>query len=194
MASVTINQAGTYQLTVTDAQGCSGTDSLQAVVLPAPQFGYTSDTSYCPGRPLMLRAEALSEDELQWLWPDGSNGPRFQPDTTAGTFPLIVSNAACSDTVLIEVKKGDCRSDVFIPSAFSPNDDGRNDIFKVYGPEIEPIRLRIYDRWGGLLYEGGRRQCAMGRQTCRKPRKRWPLRLCVGVPGPAEFGGISDGG
>ncbi|NBC08784.1 MAG: T9SS type B sorting domain-containing protein [Bacteroidetes bacterium] len=153
LAALTINQAGTYQLTVTNVQGCRATDSLQAVVLPAPQFRYSPDTTFCPGRPLLLRAEALSEDELQWLWPDGSNSGRFQPGTT-GTFPLIVSNAACSDTVFIQVEKGDCRSDVFIPSAFSPNDDGRNDVFKVYGPEIELIRLQIYDRWGGLLYEG----------------------------------------
>jgi gliding motility-associated-like protein len=153
LAALTINQAGTYQLTVTDAQGCSAMDSLQAVVLPAPQFWYSPDTAFCPGRPLLLRAEALSEDELQWLWPDGSNSDRFQPGTT-GTFPLIVSNAACSDTVFIQVEAGDCRSDIFVPSAFSPNNDGRNDLFKAYGPEIEPIRLQIYDRWGGLLYEG----------------------------------------
>lgn len=150
---VTISQAGTYRLTVTNGQGCRATDSLLAEVLPVPQFWYSPDTSFCPGRPLLLRAEALSEEELQWQWPNGSNSDRFQPDAP-GTFPLIVSNAACSDTVLIQVEEGDCRSDIFMPSAFSPNDDGRNDLFKAYGPEIEPLSLRIYDRWGGLLYEG----------------------------------------
>lgn len=153
LAAITISQAGTYQLTVTDGQGCSTTDSLQAVVLPAPQFWHSPDTTFCPGLPPLLQAEALSEDKLQWLWPDGSNSDRFRPDTP-GTFPLVVSNAACSDTVLIQVEAGDCQSDIFVPSAFSPNDDGRNDLFKAYGPDIVPMRLQIYDRWGGLLYEG----------------------------------------
>ena len=43
--------------------------------------------------------------------------------------------------------------EVFIPNAFSPNNDGRNDEFKVYGNKIKNIkRFEIYDRWGALIF------------------------------------------
>ena len=44
---------------------------------------------------------------------------------------------------------------VYFPNAFSPNDDGRNDLFTVYaGADIEEVlRLQVFNRWGGLMYE-----------------------------------------
>ena len=41
---------------------------------------------------------------------------------------------------------------VYVPSAFSPNDDGNNDFFTAFSPDITLNELNIYDRWGGLLY------------------------------------------
>ena len=43
----------------------------------------------------------------------------------------------------------------FAPSAFSPDKDGINDIFNVYGHGIDPksFLLSIYDRWGGLIFQ-----------------------------------------
>ena len=43
----------------------------------------------------------------------------------------------------------------FVPSGFSPNDDGLNDRLLVHGPEdTDVISFRVFDRWGELLYEG----------------------------------------
>ncbi len=42
---------------------------------------------------------------------------------------------------------------LYIPNAFSPNGDGKNDEFSVYGEFIESFQLKIYDRWGKLTYE-----------------------------------------
>ncbi len=64
---------------------------------------------------------------------------------------LLQDDQGCAlqDTVLIP---SDCP--VFIPSAFSPNGDGRNDRFEVFsGQAFEVVHYRIYDRWGGMLYE-----------------------------------------
>ena len=42
---------------------------------------------------------------------------------------------------------------MFIPTAFSPNSDGENDHFTVYGSDVTLINtLEIYDRWGNLLH------------------------------------------
>jgi len=153
LPETTVAQSGTYRLSVTNNEGCTGSDSLEVSLLARPQFRYSSDTSFCPGRPALLSARAAGKDSLTFLWPDGSSGNTFQPGQP-GTYLLIASNAACKDTVAIVVEAGDCQSEVFLPTAFSPNGDGRNDIFQAYGPGIEPLRLQIYHRWGGLLYEG----------------------------------------
>jgi len=41
---------------------------------------------------------------------------------------------------------------IYIPNAFTPNADGSNDFFRVYGTAIKSIRLKIYNQWGELLF------------------------------------------
>ncbi|MEL6560251.1 MAG: gliding motility-associated C-terminal domain-containing protein [Bacteroidota bacterium] len=45
------------------------------------------------------------------------------------------------------------KNQIFIPELFTPNDDGANDVFLIYGDGIQEIALRIYDTSGNLLYE-----------------------------------------
>jgi len=45
---------------------------------------------------------------------------------------------------------------VLAPNAFSPNDDGMNDVFGVSGNEIATIRISIYNRFGQLVFEGNK--------------------------------------
>ena len=42
---------------------------------------------------------------------------------------------------------------VFVPSMFSPNNDGENDNFKVYGKGFLSLELRVYDRWAEIVYQ-----------------------------------------
>ena len=44
--------------------------------------------------------------------------------------------------------------EVFIPNSFSPNGDGKNEIFRAYGMSISSINMKIFNQWGELLYEG----------------------------------------
>lgn len=53
-----------------------------------------------------------------------------------------------SDSVLVRVSR-----EVYVPNVFSPNGDGRNDRFKVYGFGVAEIEVRIWDRLGNLVYE-----------------------------------------
>jgi len=52
-------------------------------------------------------------------------------------------------TVTITANTGD----LFIPNAFTPNNDGKNDIFKVYGSAVKGAEIRIYTQWGAQIYE-----------------------------------------
>lgn len=72
-----------------------------------------------------------------------------------GTYEVLlnVANAdGCKDStaVTIEVKP---TSGVYVPNAFTPNGDGRNEIFKVVTYNINEFEAFIYDRWGNLVYK-----------------------------------------
>jgi gliding motility-associated-like protein len=58
------------------------------------------------------------------------------------------SNVVCSDT----------RMNLFVPNAFSPNGDGKNDVFQVRGTYLAAFELKIFNRWGELLFESNSRQ------------------------------------
>jgi gliding motility-associated-like protein len=63
------------------------------------------------------------------------------------------SGCKAIDEVLVRVSR---TLHVYAPSAFSPNGDGNNDVFRLYpGPEVSAIRtMRIYNRWGVQVFEG----------------------------------------
>ena len=71
------------------------------------------------------------------------------------TTPVIVNlNNGCNDADTVTVTVNQVES-VFVPSAFTPNGDGVNDVFVVYGSvDVDEVeQLLIFDRWGELVYE-----------------------------------------
>jgi gliding motility-associated-like protein len=54
-----------------------------------------------------------------------------------------------SDEVCISITKNWV---IFIPNSFTPNGDGLNDVFKIYGNSLLAIKMDIFDRWGKLLF------------------------------------------
>ena len=69
-----------------------------------------------------------------------------------GTYQLQVSNHCGLKNDEIIVKKGIC--DIYVPSAFTPNNDTRNDLFKAsYGENISKFKMEIYNRYGELVFE-----------------------------------------
>ena len=58
---------------------------------------------------------------------------------------------ACSDTLcrMIEIFEVPY---IGVPNAFSPNGDGENDVFRIYGVGIEDVDFRVYNRWGELVF------------------------------------------
>jgi gliding motility-associated-like protein len=64
------------------------------------------------------------------------------------------NGCTATDTVRLNIRTVVCdEPDIFIPNAFSPNNDQRNDIFLVRSGFLTEMHLRIYDRWGELVFE-----------------------------------------
>jgi len=79
----------------------------------------------------------------------------FIDQLTKGSYHIILKDEAdCISEIDVELQDDDCP--IYVPNIFTPNGDGVNDEFSIYTPvnfDGESITLRIYDRWGGVIYE-----------------------------------------
>lgn len=96
------------------------------------------------------------------IWQNNSNDTCFAPcslnnlsTTDSTTFHFIITdeNTGCSTTETINVLVN-YFSALNTPTIFTPNGDGQNDVFKLYGKDIQTLNFKIYSRWGELVYEG----------------------------------------
>jgi gliding motility-associated-like protein len=66
-------------------------------------------------------------------------------------------NCYATDSNTIELGKG---PPVYIPNAFTPNGDGVNDYFSVYGTTLQSVGMTVFDRWGEKVFDSGTSQWA----------------------------------
>ena len=73
---------------------------------------------------------------------------------SSGTFRLSAQHGLCTIVDSFRIQLGNCGpTRVFVPNAFSPNGDGANDDWEVYGqPGVRPLSCQIFDRWGNQCY------------------------------------------
>jgi gliding motility-associated-like protein len=153
--------AGSYQVSIQDANGCiAGTNGvLTGVIIPAVNVG--DDIEIDLGYSATLNAFTTPADAIiEWSPSIGLScvhclDPIASPFVTT-TFALTAISAdGCivSDSLTIIVRKP--KDDVYIPNVFSPNGDGLNDRFTVFGgrsvKQVE--KLSIFSRWGDLILE-----------------------------------------
>ena len=63
----------------------------------------------------------------------------------------VTSYAGCKSSDTLEVIE-DCLHDVVVPNAFSPNEDGINDIFSANAVSVKTFQMKIYNRWGEKIF------------------------------------------
>jgi gliding motility-associated-like protein len=157
-------QGGLYRDTVRTPSGC---DSLIVEIdLSFASFFaslYIASDTIEMGEATQFAATASGAGNIRWTWTpsDGLSctdcpAPTVQPVRTT-TYMLEVEDelTGCFATFATRVTVLPCER-FYLPNAFSPNDDGRNDVFQVFpGGCVQSVqRLEIYDRWGGQLYAG----------------------------------------
>ena len=155
-----------YLFTVRDTFYCpkSSTDTVIVNVIPQVKIDAGRDTSIVENQPLQLNA--ISNEEVvayKWspsVWLNNSN--IASPVATiissyTDTMTYIVKAATtqgCTGTDSIRIFIYKTHPDMFIPTAFTPNGDGLNDIFKPsLGGIKQLVYFRIFDRRGELLYQ-----------------------------------------
>ena len=151
-------------LTIKDfPNGCENTITKPLLIRSKPEanFSINGDSTGCA--PFTVIFQNLSRNSNRWEWDfgDGKTSTLENPgtvyDTGAYDIKLIASyEGICSDTLFLfdAITADDCG--VFIPNAFSPNGDGLNDFFSIYGGPLSATKIltfRIYTRWGEMVFQ-----------------------------------------
>ncbi len=124
---------------------------------PVPLPFWDDEFSVTFGDEVRLEACAIG-DTYQWIPSEGlscSDCPN--PILTAGhvsDYRVIVGLEGfdCTDSCHYRIQTMPVEENIWFPQAFSPNKDGINDYFEGYGPFVQVLELKIFDRWGGELF------------------------------------------
>jgi len=148
-----------YTIRVSDTTGCGSADAVNVFVneLPPVDAG-ENDSLLCKG--LQLQLNASGADVYTWSPPEGLSDPNSSNPTVIPAESAIynyyltgtdtATGCIAYDTVTVAVEG--CELMLTIPQAFTPNGDGANDFFTVFGDNIDKYEIRIFNRWGEQVY------------------------------------------
>lgn len=161
------NTTGIYTITaqVIDVNGCPNSTTHTVEVYPKP----VADFNHAPIKPIInIDPQVTFTDAshnatiTNWSWffmntaqyTSTQQNPTFMY-TEPGHYVValvVKSDKGCVDTILRPIEVGEDFG-IYAPNAFTPNNDGLNDIFQPKGFGIVKYQLQIFDRWGERVYE-----------------------------------------
>ena len=150
-----------YKVAGADADHCfTDTANIKVTVKPLPVVDAGAGAEILTGSSYQLQG-TTSNDVVKWDWTPAKYlnctnclSPMATP-LEPMMYTLTATNAlGCSASDTVSVKLLCSESRIYIPNAFTPNNDGLNDVFLIKGVGIRIVnRLTIYDRWGHLVFE-----------------------------------------
>jgi gliding motility-associated-like protein len=150
--TIMVSAQGNYSVTVTDANGCNGTGNTSiTTILPLPANFLPPDTAICSYGSLEIKTINGMSD---YLWSTNETTPSITV-LLPGIYWLNatdINNCVGLDSITVLPKE--CLKGFFAPSAFTPNSDGKNDVFRplIFG-NIKKYRFTVFNRWGNIVFE-----------------------------------------
>lgn len=152
-------------------QGCDAvTDQVKVTVYPLPEIDAGLDQTIAQGESTTLNATGgvtYAWSPVEFINNAYLANPTVNPDDTITYYVIGTDVNGCNavDSVTISVKE----ATFYVPNSFTPNNDGRNDVFYIRGTPIRDFQLQIFNRlsqsvyisrnfyegWDGTLQNGG---------------------------------------
>lgn len=153
--SVFPNTTTTFEVSVTDENGCAGINSTEVVVIE-PLDDLTFDTSVVANSTIVLSGPNVDEDLYTFDW---SLGPEVMVAEDSVQVTLTITDVQNCNTAIWTYNIAVVVERVALPNIFTPNDDGTNDTFNVLangGNLLELVNVndfKVFNRWGQLIYD-----------------------------------------
>lgn len=151
-----------YTVIGENAFGCRDTAVANTTILyptPVLSIGISPDSIFV-GQAAQI--SATNDPNYTYNWQADSSlsafdipNPTARPRESTWYYLEVVNQFGCdaADSVFLKIRQPVCAPPViFVPNAFSPNGDGRNDVFFVNGNNIVEIDIIIYNRWGQQVF------------------------------------------
>jgi gliding motility-associated-like protein len=141
---------GVYDVDVTDAANCFNKSFNIVVNMKNNNLAVNlgEDIGLCPGETVVLNPGTYKN----YLWQDGSARPTFTVKNAGIYYVEVINDQGCSGNDTIQVKE-DC-SNIYFPSAFTPNNDSDNDGFGPLGnlAAVKKYSFSVYNRYGQCVF------------------------------------------
>jgi len=150
-----------FVFTVYDNRGCPkpGKDTIHVTVLPKLVASAGGDTAVVVGQTLQLIA--TGGDRYAWSPPQSLSDANIanpvaifaEPSDRIPYQVQVFNSAGCEDTAFINIRVYATLPTVFVPSAFTPNNDGINDVLRPLAVGMQQIQFfQVYNRWGQMVF------------------------------------------
>jgi gliding motility-associated-like protein len=140
-----------YVVTAAAIDGCEVQDTVYARVNRAATLDLGKDTIVCSEQAITLYA---GSGFISYKWNTGNVTQNITIKASNTPYIILAKDAngcLASDTII--VSKKECSNSIYFPTAFTPNNDGKNDIFKAsITGVLEEYELIIYNRWGEVVF------------------------------------------
>lgn len=143
-----VKNGGEYYVKV-DMDHCIASDTILINQIIIPYFTLGKDTSICDGEQFVLKPSVTITGSF--LWQDGSGGSSFSV-SKEGIYSLTASNQCGTYTDSVVILSRFCN--ILMPTGFTPNNDGLNDVFRVKYPfAVKSFHMLVYNRWGEKVFD-----------------------------------------
>lgn len=152
---------GNYEIQMMDANGCI-TSVMETLLAPAiPEINLGADTSINLGQTYTFDPAFNNVNLESIIWTPSDDfdcqeclNPSFFPLNSGAYTLIVISEDDCVDTSTVQITVEKFRQ-FYAPTGFSPNFDGFNDYFTLYGgTEVDVIqKLTVFNRWGAVVFE-----------------------------------------
>lgn len=148
--TILASDSGTYIVTVSNFY-CAKKDTFELTVLVTPDVNLPETAVICPDNNEFILLDAGSG--VSYIWSPGADTTKTKTAVAEGTYTVIVTHQNTCTKTGISVVKEVCSETLFFPGAFTPNSDGKNDLFYGDGTNLTEYNLKIFNRWGQLVHE-----------------------------------------
>ena len=155
--------AGPHIITAINTKGC--VDSIPVYVPQPPPIivTITPDSISLPlggSQQVLVTTQNATNPTYNWVPSTGMScvdcpNPivsAYAPGDYIITVSMVNGGATCYGTATLDVQI-QRHTHAYTPNAFTPNGDGNNDVFLIYGEDIKTISLRVFNRWGEKVFE-----------------------------------------
>ncbi len=148
--TITTTKPGTFWVALASAHNCTATDTVNVVAVQRPANFLIPSVTKCSYQNVTLLP---SNTFSSYTWSNGTNTKSINVSTSGLYWLSVTDYNGCTGKDSITVKDSICPEYFFIPNAFTPNNDGLNDMFRpIFAGTLSGFHFFIYNRWGRLIF------------------------------------------